>query len=713
MAEVSKAFLDSLEAATARYEIRTEERNRLRDTLETEGILAADTPARVQERLRRLNADYTVAQAILETPEVTAIGRSLEALSPDMQTADVLGLERLLGRNDLVDVGFLERGYHASRAVGRIAIRSGGRVVGYGTGFLIAPRLLLTNNHVLGSAAESADSRVEFDYQAGVDGAPLVPAEFRLRPDEFFVTDPLLDFTVVAVEDRNANGQPLSGYGSLRLLEAEGKAIVGELMNIIQHPNGEPKQLALRENKLVDVLDRFVHYETDTAPGSSGSPVFNDQWEVVALHHSGVPKRDAHGRYLAVDGSPWTPDMGEGRLQWVANEGVRISRILAVLRQAPLSADAARLYSQISSAAPALPTNSGPESGGPAAPTVGPAGTVTAQVTVPLRITVGLSIGDLTPAPVPAVTVPTAPAVDLDEAVLADGLASLRANSDRPYYDATADTAAAAQYYGSIDADATGPALMSALRTLLEQTHLRRPRYAPARMVYPWVDLHPDRRLRSVYSGKSFSPEEMIRDDARIEALRTRRLQQLVATESALGPDAFAEELTLLEAQLPYNCEHVVPQSSFAKAEPMRGDLHHLFACEVRCNSYRSNTPYFDFSDFAESVRTDCGRSEPGRFEPAAGKGAVARATLYFLLRYPGLIGDETRELQPDRLPFLLAWHEAEPVTEWEQHRNAAIAEIQGNRNPLIDHPQWVRRIPFETAFSPVASLAPHKETSP
>jgi endonuclease I len=42
-----------------------------------------------------------------------------------------------------------------------------------------------------------------------------------------------------------------------------------------------------------------------------------------------------------------------------------------------------------------------------------------------------------------------------------------------------------------------------------------------------------------------------------------------------------------------------VPQSWYAKAEPMRGDLHHLFACEPRCNSFRSNIPYFDFADFS------------------------------------------------------------------------------------------------------------------
>jgi endonuclease I len=148
-----------------------------------------------------------------------------------------------------------------------------------------------------------------------------------------------------------------------------------------------------------------------------------------------------------------------------------------------------------------------------------------------------------------------------------------------------------------------------------------------------------------------------------------------------------------------YNCEHSVPQSFFGKKEPMRGDLHHLFTCESRCNSFRSNTPYFDFPDDDRALMQDCGRSEPGKFEPRAGKGAVARATMYFLLRYPGLIGDEARELHADRLPILLAWHEQNPVGEWERHRNAAIAEIQGNRNPFIDNPQWANTIPFQTAF--------------
>jgi endonuclease I len=132
----------------------------------------------------------------------------------------------------------------------------------------------------------------------------------------------------------------------------------------------------------------------------------------------------------------------------------------------------------------------------------------------------------------------------------------------------------------------------------------------------------------------------------------------------------------------------------------MRGDLHHLFACEPHCNAFRANTPYADLADVQELAMSDCGRSEPPGFEPAAGKGAVARATLYFLLRYPGAVGDEANELQRERVGLLLEWHRAEPAGEYERHRNAAIAQAQGNRNPLIDHPEWADRIDFDKSFA-------------
>lgn len=68
---------------------------------------------------------------------------------------------------------------------------------------------------------------------------------------------------------------------------------------------------------------------------------------------------------------------------------------------------------------------------------------------------------------------------------------------------------------------------------------------------------------------------------------------------------------------------------------------------------------------------------------------------LYFLLRYPGKVGEDARKMQRERLPILLAWHNIFPPDEYEFHRNAVISEVQGNRNPLIDHPEWAEKIDF------------------
>jgi len=132
-------------------------------------------------------------------------------------------------------------------------------------------------------------------------------------------------------------------------------------VNIIQHPNGEPKQLAIRNNQVVDELELFLHYRTDTDPGSSGSPVFNDQWEVVALHHSGVPKRNEQGQVVTSDGRLWQEWMGEQRIAWEANEGVRVSRLVRHIRNQPLPAAAEAMRQKLLAATPPMrPRQSGP-----------------------------------------------------------------------------------------------------------------------------------------------------------------------------------------------------------------------------------------------------------------------------------------------------------------------------------------------------------------
>jgi endonuclease I len=268
-------------------------------------------------------------------------------------------------------------------------------------------------------------------------------------------------------------------------------------------------------------------------------------------------------------------------------------------------------------------------------------------------------------------------------------LAELAEARERIYYDAEADAAAADAYYGEVAPEQ--------FADLVTRTHVRKPGYKPARELYPWVDLQPTGTLRSLYTGHEWDPEQLIRADLAIAQARVRELTSRLGAPEAR--DAL-EVLDEVEDALPFNCEHVVPQSWFAKKEPMRGDLHHLFACETRCNSFRSNTPYDEFADFPEPtaagpaldvVRDDCGKSAANGFEPAHRKGPAARAVFYFLLRYPGVV--EADEMPPERKQVLLAWHEEEPVTEWERHRNVAIFERQGNRNPFIDHPELARRL--------------------
>ena len=90
-----------------------------------------------------------------------------------------------------------------------------------------------------------------------------------------------------------------------------------------------------------------------------------------------------------------------------------------------------------------------------------------------------------------------------------------------------------------------------------------------------------------------------------------------------------------------------------------------------------------------------CGRREEDRFEPGAGKGQVARATLYFLVRYPRAINLTVSEMDGDRVGTLLDWHQGDPVSEYERHRNQAVFELQANRNPFIDNPAWASRVAF------------------
>ncbi|WP_310582557.1 DNA/RNA non-specific endonuclease [Deinococcus sp.] len=174
---------------------------------------------------------------------------------------------------------------------------------------------------MLSDAASASEARVAFEYELDENTVPRVPTIFALDPGRFFLTVGYqsLDFTLVALGRRLSGPRTPAQLGSLPLSDRQDKSAKGLCVNIVEHPNGWYKKLVLRENRIVARGTDTLHYEADTEGGSSGSPVLNDAWEMVALHHWGEP-------YLE------TRTPGGAAIPVTVNEGIRVSRIVEELR---------------------------------------------------------------------------------------------------------------------------------------------------------------------------------------------------------------------------------------------------------------------------------------------------------------------------------------------------------------------------------------------
>ncbi len=245
---------------------------------ERKGIITRET---FQVELNRLSQN--ILDFLNEIPR--AINKEMAPVqAPDKMVEGVkipenAGLEIILGSNNLKQIAWLEKGTRVARSVCRILTPEG-----LGTGFLIAPNLLMTNNHVIQDQNVAAESTIEFDYQLDFNSNAPETSRYKLDLSRFHSNSDL-DYTIVGVMPE-ANKPPLESWGFLHL-NANTDPVPGEHVIIIQHPNGGPKQITLTANQVVGVWEHRLHYTTDTMPGSSGSPVFNDLWQVIAIHHAG------------------------------------------------------------------------------------------------------------------------------------------------------------------------------------------------------------------------------------------------------------------------------------------------------------------------------------------------------------------------------------------------------------------------------------------
>lgn len=187
-------------------------------------------------------------------------------------TADIK--EKIIGENTLRDIYILNLALEASKAVVRIRNSEG-----LGTGFMVAPDLLITNNHVIKTQEVAEKSNFSFNYQLDINGKECPTQIIGTLPDGAFYTNEELDYTVVTLKEVPDFGKPLIFKSKLMRRD--------DRVAIIQHPGGHLKKISIQNNFVAYADNQVIQYTTSTEPGSSGSPVFDDDFQVVGIHHSG------------------------------------------------------------------------------------------------------------------------------------------------------------------------------------------------------------------------------------------------------------------------------------------------------------------------------------------------------------------------------------------------------------------------------------------
>jgi endonuclease G len=189
---------------------------------------------------------------------------------------------------DLLDVGFLIRAINKATSVCRVEVQTTGA---QGTGFLIDSNLVLTNYHVLGRTDEEVAGNahhtiLQFGVFTSDSGEESKGQQVKLSADKPVValsSDKAHDFALLQISDKIHD---LKDIAPVTITMSHPASHSG--LNILQHPKGGAMKLAVSCNGVTGVYEDtgYVQYVSRTSLGSSGSPCFNDDWNVVAIHHA-------------------------------------------------------------------------------------------------------------------------------------------------------------------------------------------------------------------------------------------------------------------------------------------------------------------------------------------------------------------------------------------------------------------------------------------
>ena len=169
-----------------------------------------------------------------------------------------------------------------------------------------------------------------------------------------------------------------------------------------------------------------------------------------------------------------------------------------------------------------------------------------------------------------------------------------------------------------------------------------------------------------------------------------------------------------------YNREHIVPQAVFSGADPMKNDAHFVVPADKYMNAQRGDLPFgrVQTANFTGSNGTKRGNNNNSGYSAGYAntvyepidefKGDIARMYFYFVTRYETSLnswsydmfdGTSDKAFNQTFLNILYQWHIQDPVSQRELDRNNAIYNNQNNRNPYIDHPEYVANV-WQSALS-------------
>ncbi len=332
-------ILHSADRGDLRRDDELVEKNRLRRSM-IQLVENLEEDSALDARVKALLEDNTKTQKIFSSEEDILNQHKIEITN---------GFEEIQGDNHMVGISWITKLLEVKSTVGRIWIGSKGRY--NGTGFMLKGGYVLTNQHVLDlhsreslSRAALSGSLVQFNAteenaenarEYKIDPSFYLFSPVPFNPDEpTFEQEPQAGFLDYALLKLIPN--PLLPFRDIGFVDFElnKKPVKGHLANIIQHPGGGVLKFALADNKVThSSWEHYMYYETDTLGGSSGSPVFNKDWKVVALHHygrndlpEGITLHDTRGVMVNPNG-----------LRANTNRGVLIEHVLKDIQRQALA----------------------------------------------------------------------------------------------------------------------------------------------------------------------------------------------------------------------------------------------------------------------------------------------------------------------------------------------------------------------------------------